>query len=205
MEKSRKADKITRFNTWYSQDIKSYKKFAENRSRATRYTQEYLTELTYRIKDYLSQRDAAKQPFTVTGLFMSLEMQKKDYYKARNGEFDWKLYQFADFKGLSCEDLENLEQIEDEQLGLLRIWTDEDGQVFIMETYSTIIEKALLVLQDRLEQRLYTNTKNPVGIIFILKSRFGWCDKPEQRVSKTIISHIASKEEAKKALQDLQE
>lgn len=203
MGKSGRSERIEQFNTWYSQDIKAYKRFAENRSKATRYNQEYLTDLTYRIKDYLTEQKTSKEPFTVTGLFQCLGMQKKDYYKAKNGEFDWKLYQFADFHGIPFDDLDGLEVIEDEQLGRLSIWTDEDGQVYIMETYSTVIERALLKIQTQLEQALYTN-RNPAGAIFLLKSRFGWTDKPEKVQIIPSVLHIATKEEAEQALLDLQ-
>lgn len=206
MGKSRRSDKITQFNTWYSQDIESYKRFAENRSSATRYNQEYLTELTYRIKDYLTEQETSNQPFTVTGLYMCLTMQKKDYYKAKKGEFDWKLYQFADYHGIGIEELDDLEELEDEHLGILHIWTDEDGQVFIMETYSTIINKALLRIQAQLEESLYTS-RNPVGCIFLLKSRFGWSDKPDQAKTNTVtrVNHIATRDEAEQALKRLKE
>lgn len=203
MGKSKRSDRITQFNTWYSQDIEAYKRFAENRSKATRYNQEYLTDLTFRIKDYLTQQETSKQPFTVTGLYMCLEMQKKDYYKAKKGEFDWKLYQFADFHGITFEDLDNLEVIEDDQLGDLHIWTDENGQVYIMETYSTIIERALLLIQSQIEANLYTS-RNPVGCIFLLKSRFGWSDKPDQAQGVLKIPHIATRAEAEEALKSIE-
>lgn len=199
MGRSGKTDKIRLFNTYYSEDIAEYKRFAENRSRATRYNQEYLTELTCRIKDYLSEQILTHRPFTVTGLYMCLDMQKKDYYKAKRGEFDWKLYMFMDHKGISFEDLE---EYQDEMLGVMQTWTDEDGQFFIMETYSSIIEKSLLVIQSQLEEALYIN-RNPAGAIFLLKSRFGWSDKPDQVQQVKAIPHIATYEEAKQVLKEL--
>lgn len=213
MGKSGQTDTIRLFNTHYSEDIAEYKRFAENHSNAYRYNQEYLTDLTYRIKDYLTEQQAKEEPFTITGLYMALDMQKKDYYRARNGEFDWKLYQFMDFKGISFDDIETTR---DDLLGYLQIWTDENGQIFICNTYSEIIEKSLLVIQSKLEIICYTGD-NPKGAIFILKSRFGWSDRPDQRQTSSffgsaeadnttsVLNHIATAEEAKQAIAELQE
>lgn len=205
MGKSGKTDRIEQFNTWFSQDIESYKEFAKNRVAAVRYSQEYLTELAWNIKDYLTEQEKNDTPFTVTGLYVSLDMQKKDYYRAKNGEFDWRLYQFADFHGITLDELDELEEIEDEYLGRMRIWVDEDGQVFIMETYSTIIEKALLVIQDQVERLCYSSN-NPKGAIFILKSRFGWSDKNDghMTVIENGIPQIATYEQAKAAMERLE-
>ena len=105
MGKSGKTDRIEQFNTWFSQDIESYKEFAKNRVAAVRYSQEYLTELAWNIKDYLTEQEKNDTPFTVTGLYVSLGMQKKDYYRAKNGEFDWRLYQFTDFHGITLDEI----------------------------------------------------------------------------------------------------
>ena len=198
MEKPRKAntDKITMFNTWYSKDIKEYKRFAKNKSNAFRYSQEYLTELTTNIVSYLKGTKESGKPLTIAGFYRSMNIQKKDYYKMKNGDFDWKLYQFMDFNNIQETDIQ---VFEDGTLGFVEYWLDADGQFFVMNTYSEIIEKALLVLEMQAEERLLSAKSNSSisAAIFILKAKFGWSDKPDTNVLiSNSTMNVANKQEA---------
>ena len=180
MAKPRKPNtaKISQFNTWYRQDIEEYKRFAEGRSRSHRFSQEYLTELTEKIVVFIREREQNEEPLTIAGFYMALDILKKDYFRMKNGEFDYRLYQFMDYHDIQPEDILSEWQ---EPLGMIDYWIDEDGQLWVMNTYSEIIEKALLVMQEQVETRLLTAKSNAAvsANIFLMKAKFGWSDKPE--------------------------
>jgi len=197
--------KISQFNTWYSQDIEEYKRFAEGRSQSHRFTQEYLTELTEKIIVYIEEQKDADKPITIAGFYLALGIQKKDYFRMKNGEFDYRLFQFMEYKGISPEDIQRDWQ---EPLGYIEYWIDADGQLWVMNTYSEIIEKALLLMQMQTEERLLTakNNSQVSAAIFLLKAKFGWSDKPDVNIYNTLqysTTQLPTYEEAKRSLLEL--
>ena len=100
---------------------------------------------------------------------------------------------------------EEIQECEDETLGHVEYWIDADGQFYIMNTYSEIIEKALLVLEIQAEERLLTAKANGAvsAAIFILKSKFGWRDKPDNNVLVCNNIHVATRKEAENCVRYL--
>lgn len=209
MAKPRKPNttRISQFNTWYSQDIAEYKRFAEGRSQSHKYTQQYLTELTEKVVLYIREQEQNDKPLTIAGFYLALGILKKDYFRMKNGEFDYRLYQFMEYNGIQPEDIKSEWQ---EPLGMIDYWIDEDGQIWIMNTYSEIIEKALLVMQEQTETNLLTAKSNAAvsANIFIMKAKFGWSDKPDNTVNNYYqfsADTLPTYEEAKRSLLALTE
>ena len=204
MAKPRKPNtkRISQFNTWYSQDIEEYKRFAEGRSQSHRFTQEYLTELTEKIVTYIREKEYEDKPLTIAGFYLALGIQKKDYFRMKNGEFDYRLYQYMEYHKIEPAEIRSDWQ---EPLGYIDYWIDADGQIWVMNTYSEIIEKALLVMQEQVETRLLTAKSNAAvsANIFIMKAKFGWSDKPDNTVNNYYqfsADTLPTYEEAKRSL-----
>lgn len=118
----------------------------------------------------------------------------------RNREYDWRKYQFMHYNGITEADV----TINHDDLLNLDIlyWMDEDGALWILNTFSEIIESFYLLIQEQLEMLCYTSG-NPRGAIFLLKSVFGWTeDRPQEHQTFTGNIHVASKKEAEQALKE---
>lgn len=74
----------------------------------------------------------------------------------------------------------------------------------LMNTYSEIVEKALLVMQEQIETRLLTAKNNATvsANIFIMKAKFGWSDKPDivNNYYQVNTAQLPTYEEAKRSL-----
>ena len=71
------------------------------------------------------------------------------------------------------------------------------GGVVLLIPYSLIIQKALLMIAEQTEERLYSNGR--VGDIFALKAQHGWQEEQSpQTVNQTLV--IATEEQAREAI-----
>lgn len=192
----RNTDKIKQYNTWYSQDIETYRKFAAARSNSKRFNQPHLTVLTENMLRYLKETETP----TVTGIYLAAGISKKEFYSMRHQNYDWKLVQFMEYNDIEEEDIE---QYYDECLGIVDYWISPDGEHFIMNTYSEVIEKVLLYMESKLEAMLYTTKRNPNAIIFALKNKFGWTETPDN-FNQTIAVCKATVEEARASIKEVQ-
>ena len=195
-------ENMKRYNTWYSQDITKYKEWAQAKRLQTKFTQEHLTQIHGWACDYVNECRANGTALTISGLQLATHCNKMDYSRMKNGEYDWRMLQFAEYKGI---DLENdITPIYDELLCMtVDYWINPDGEMLIMSYYSDIIERFYLLIQEQTEEMLVTSP-NPRGPIFILKSAFGWSDRPqEQPIQAVAPLHIATLEEAERARKEL--
>lgn len=194
------SERFKRFNTWYSRDRETYRKFAESKRRQTRFTQESLTAIYYAGRDYIIEQQEKGEPLTISGLQIACGCNRTDFRRMKSGEYDWRRFQFQEYAGI---DESELQTIHDDHLGFdVTFWFDQDGERFVMNLFSEVMEWFYLTIQEQLEAVCYTNNK-PLGAIFLLKTCFGWSDKPkEYRADKSPVS-VATKEEAEEALKRL--
>lgn len=193
---------LIRFNTWYSQDKETYRKWAESKRKQTNFTQERLTEIFDKGVAYIKRQRQNNEPLTISGLQFATNCNRTDFHRMRNREYDWRLFQFIDYKGIDL-DKEIITEHNDTLNMDIDYYIDEDGVAYVMEMYGDIAERFYLQIEVQLEERLYTKQR-PAGAIFLLKSCFGWTDTPDTNtaiVNKSI--HIATREEANKSLQEL--
>lgn len=197
---AKNSETFKMYNTWYSQDREQYRRFAESKRNQTVFKQERLTEVYDRGRAYIIEQQEKGEPLTVSGLQLACRCNRTDFKRMRHHEYDWRRYQFMDYKGIQEEDLQ---LVRDDLFNRdVEYWTDEDGVIYVMNTYSEVIEWFYLQIQKQLEIACYQN-RNPAGSIFLLKSQFGWDDKQQTRVEKTAPVHVATAEEAKNALKRL--
>lgn len=189
------------WNTWYSEDKAQYRKFAESKRENNRFKQESLTEIYRKGREYLISCCDAGEPITITGLQIACDCDKMSFSRMRRGEYDWRLYQFLDYCGLSESDI--ITEHDDFLNCDIAYVPDANGELWVANTYSEIIERFYLEIQKELEILCYTSN-NPKGAIFLLKSLFGWDDR-QQQTGQTITAqvHVATMEEAKKAIERL--
>ena len=196
-------ERLRTFNTWYSEDRDKYRQFAEAARIRGRFTQEMVSDLYDRGRAYIIECREADKPLTVAGLQIACDCNKMAFSRMKRGEFDWRLFQFMEYKGIREDDIECFR--DDELQYSVNYWTDEDGVMYIMEMYSSIIERFYLDIQNQIETACYDNKGNPSGLIFALKSAFGWHDKPEDQKTGVAVGHIATREEAAAAIKRITE
>ena len=186
-----KTSKIVQLNTWYSQDIAEYKKFADAKRNRYSYRQEHLTDIVNDAKEYISKRKSEGKPFTITGLQLALKMDSKQCSRLRSGDLDWRLYQLLDCEGV------NEGEIFTEYDEILRADIDYviiNGVKLVAMTYSSVMDILYLHIQEQLEENCLKNG-NPAGSIFLLKSIFGYSEK-QSSTTQVLDITIADKQEA---------
>lgn len=194
-------ENMKRYTTWYSKDKEQYKKWAESKRTQTKFTQEFLSEIFYKGKTYIQEHKQTGEPLTVSGLQLALGCNKTDICRMKAGNYDWRLFQFMEYEGITDSDL--ITEYDEFLNMYVDYYIDADGVAYIMLMYSDVIERFYLELEAELEERLYMSNK-PNGIIFTLKACFGWKDKPDKEnviVRNTV--HVATKEEADRSLKEL--
>ena len=200
-EKTEGQKRLAEWNTYYSQDRGRYRQFAEAKRMQTSFRQERLTEILDLGKAYIMETQQAGNPLTVSGLQLACRCNKQDFYRMKRGEYDWRVFQFMEYNGIEEEDLQI---VRDNDLHFdVAYWTDPDGVMYCMNMFSEVIDRFYLILQEEIETKCYMNKGNPSGLIFCLKSVFGWSDKPTSRPADVQPVHVATKEEAQAAINEL--
>lgn len=189
----RDSTKIKGFNARYSEELEEYQRFASARRNMRKYTQEGLFEIYKAICDYVEETSAKGKPLTVAGLMLASGTNKDFMSKARNGDYDYLLEEYIALNSIEDADVEIVD-------GLPCHVTS--GGVVALIPCSDVINRALLLVQQRLEENCYTNKGNPVGSIFALKAQFKWRedDTPQHVVNQLVIADL---EQAQKALEML--
>ena len=200
MDENRKRMKD--FTTWYSQDIKKYKQWAESMRNRQVFSQERLTDIYNNGKQYILRQREHGELLTIAGLHNACACHKQDIHNMKSGKFDYRLPQFMEYMGISESDISVRR---DNDLGFnLEVWTDSNGVEYVMNMYSEIIGKFYLLIQEQLEELAYTNKGNQSGAIFALKSVFGWSDRqPGEVTEQSRTVNIASRDEALRAIKRL--
>ena len=195
-------ENMKRFSTWYSQDKETYQKWAQAKRLQTKFTQEHLTQIYDYARDYVLECREKGKALTISGLQLATHCNKMDYSRMRSGEYDWRMLQFAEYKGIDLE--HDITPIYDDLLCMtVDYWISPDGEMFIMSFYSDIIDRFYLLIQEQTEELLY-KSPNPRGPIFILKAVFGFNDRPQDQPKEVIAPlHIATREEAERARKEL--
>lgn len=145
-----------------------------------------------RIGGYFNACDDQDRPYTRAGLIRALNVSKATYYRYLNGELDYLLEEHITINNIELSECEVIQTEEGEEIRV-----DVAGNPLI--SFSSILQKAVLRLEEQAEERLYKSGRP--GDIFTMK-QFGWTDeKSPNTVNQTLV--IASSDEADRALKML--
>lgn len=180
---------FTECTQYYKDKQDTYRKMAEARRQSTTYKQERLYEFYTKAKKYINERELEERPLTISGCALEIGITKNSFLKARQGDFDYRLYEYMDLKGITEEDATGTYD------GYL--YYKDGGERVLLCTYSEIFERIHLRIEAQAEERLYT--KGRVGDIFALKAKHKWQEEENPKtVNQTLV--IASEEQARKAI-----
>ena len=177
-----------------SKHIKEMRELTEvvKAGRPPAYTFKDTGKMIQRITDYFIICDEKRKPYTRAGIIRALGINKDTYYRYLGGDFDYLLEEHIRVNDI---DINECEVMIGEDGTEIRF--DGGGNPLI--SYSEILQKALLRIEEQSEERLYF--KGRPGDIFTMK-QYGWADeKTAGTVNNTLV--IASSEEADKALKML--
>lgn len=163
----------------YNDDIDAYRRFAEGRRNATRFTQELLWELYCRMKEYFVSSKENGIPVTIGKLCLALGISKYDLHVMRAGDFDYRLFQYMDMYGVTYGDIRQEEDEFFKGYNPLEYWIDRDGKKVLLMMYSEIMLRGIAYIEGEMEEEILEG-KKPVGSIFYAKAVFGYSDSPER-------------------------
>ena len=196
----RDPSKMEDISKKYSEEIKGYKEYASGRARRIKFPQEMTGEVYRRIRDYVRAKSESELPLTVSGLILALGCSSDTYYRLQAGDMDYLLYQYIDRMEIDLDTI-------DASIDTMPYVAEPDADletmrgVVLLTPYSTLIQKAHLLIAEQTEERLYL--KGRVGDIFALKAQHGWQEEEQQArtVNQTLI--IADEQQARKAIEML--
>lgn len=179
---------ITEATAFYVDNIEACKRLAEARRNSVRYKQEEAKTIQDNIEQYFKTQDEQEQPYTVSGIILSIGCGKDTFYRMRSGDYDYRLFDYI-----------NINNIPEEYIGQT---VSVNNQEILLLPFSEIIQKAMLKLEEQTETRLYNSGR--VGDIFTLKAQYGWSD--DGNSAKTVNNNliIADKDTAEKAIKMLE-
>lgn len=175
--------------------IDKYRKIAEERERITKYNQEYVSDMAWKISDYIEECHKSGEPLTVSGMLQAGGLTSDAYSKGKNyNQYDHMLYIYMDLHGIDY-DREGT------------IFTDENGKEVLLSRMSDILKRAELEIMKEREIRCSSTKGNPAGNIFLLKGFHGIQDTPQETRTTNnntlVLNNVASLEEARDALKRL--
>lgn len=191
--------RIVSLSRQYTDDMETYRRFAEGRRNSTKYTQELLGELYSRMKEYFLTCKETGNPPTIGKLCIALGISKTSLHDMRNGEHDYRLPQYMDLHGVCYEDIRQKEDEFFRGFDPLEYWIDPEGNEVLLMTYSEIMLRGIAHIEAEMEENLLKGTK-PVGSIFYAKSVFGYSDAPDRGSQMQEVPRIATREDAENAL-----
>lgn len=184
-------ERLAKANKTYSEAIKYYKEQAVLHRQNKKYKQEFAYPLYERLKAYIADVRGKDKPITTAGLILASGLTKDYFSRMKTGEFDHDLEVYLD-----SHDLDEIKEYD------TMPYIEVDGEIILLVPLSEIIGRALLMMEDETETRLYESGR--VGDIFALKAKHGWIEE-EKAVSavtnQTLI--IASPKEAEEAIKML--
>lgn len=170
------------------QELTEYKKS----HRPPAYEAKDIGKMIQRISNYFLICDEKETPYTRAGIIIALDISKSTFERYMRGELD---YLIEEHIAINHIDLDTCDSITAENGSEIKI--DCAGNPLI--SFSSVIQKALLRLEEQAEARLYN--KGRPGDIFTMK-QFGWTDeRSPNTVNQTLV--IASQDEADRALKML--
>ena len=149
-----------------------FREYMVRRIDQRKYNLEFFTGLYYDVLSY-------GKTLTVAKIILISGMDKKTFYKAKNGEYDDSLAMFL-YK-------EGIEESEAEIVDGLPVYKG-----IILLPPSEIIEKLYLIMEDRITEEMLEAKNMPqvTSRIFLKKAVFGYSDQP-QTVNQTNILQIS--------------
>lgn len=183
-------DKVVAHSKAYSQGVEYYKKQVELHRKEKKYGQEFSFILYERIQKYLKNLEDDGKPITIAGIIRCSGMTRPEFYKLKNGEYDYDLYAYMDSQGITLDDAEWYDG--------MPIYNDGVKNVLLIPM-SELIEKIILMQEEEIETRLYE--KGRVGDMFALKAKHQWIEEEKApRVHNQFNFQIASIDEANEAI-----
>lgn len=177
----------------YKEHIDSFKRMAEERRRACKFKQESALEIYNNVKTYISERTEQGRPLTISGLILASGVSTDTYYKMSSGEYDYRLLEYTDMYNIDVDSITKT-------IDGIPVYVDSNGSDILLIAFSQIFQKALLLIAEQTEERLYQ--KGRVGDIFALKAQHGWQEEQSpQTVNQTLV--IATEEQAREAIKML--
>lgn len=192
-----RGEQLTAISKERSKAIERSKELAKQRRETGRnFRQTDLLNYLELCSEYTEECYSKHEPLTHAGFILKCGVNTSSWQRWGNGEHDHLLYDTLDSYNIPYSVIDDGEIYEH---------TTPDGETIEIPliTYSTLVEKCRLAIQQQLERNCYTNKGNPAGSIFGLKARFGWQDSPQTvgTINQTLV--IADKEQAVKALEML--
>ena len=176
-------------NKQFGEEVAAYKEAAEKIRRAKKYKQEDLATIYKRIMDYIADKREQDKPITVSGMILASGISRATWYEMLAGDYDYRLYQYID--------THNIDEMQKLDVDGIEAVINSDGEVVLLICYSEILQKAMLMLEEQTEERLYKSGR--VGDIFSLKAIHGWREEQSpQTVNQTLV--IATEEQAREAI-----
>lgn len=152
----------------------------------------------------IDQEKNKTEPYTLTGLQLAVGVAGSGYQRYKNGEANHIVDEHTTFNGsnwieINISDREKALLYEFEKDQALQPYFNYlyDSTDIIAIYFSSIYQKARLLVQDQAEKRLYINGR--VADIFTLKSKYGW---QEEQTTRHVVQ-IATPEDARQALEAL--
>ena len=176
-------------NKQFGEEVAAYKEAAEKIRRAKKYKQEDLATIYKRIMDYIADKREQDKPITVSGMILASGISRATWYEMLSGDYDYRLYQYID--------THNIDEMQRLDVDGMEAVINSEGEVVLLNCYSEILQKAMLMLEEQTEERLYKSGR--VGDIFSLKAIHGWREEQSpQTVNQTLV--IATEEQAREAI-----
>ena len=196
-----KTDKMRAIADKYSEEIESYKQYADARRNSRIYTQEMLLEFYERMKAYLTDCKETGTPMTVGGLCLAMGADRTALYRMKTGFYDWRMYEYMKLHDVSEEDVREENDEFFKGHAPLQYCIDERGEIVLLMMYSEVIGVGLAQIEAENEAGLFGS--KPAGRIFYLKSVFGYSDTPESTQNNEPSLVIADAKQAEKAMRML--
>lgn len=185
----RNPQKAININKQFGEEVAAYKEVAEKIRRAKKYKQEDLAAIYKRIMDYVADKREQDKPITVSGMILASGISRATWYEMLSGDYDYRLYQYID--------THNIDEMARTDIDGMEAVINSEGEVVLLNCYSEILQKAMLMLEEQTEERLYKSGR--VGDIFSLKAIHGWREEQSpQTVNQTLV--IATEEQAREAI-----
>ena len=176
-------------NKQFGEEVAAYKEVAEKIRRAKKYKQEDLAAIYKRITDYVADKREQDKPITVSGMILASGISRATWYEMLAGDYDYRLYQYID--------THNIDEMQKLDVDGMEAVINSEGEVVLLNCYSEILQKAMLMLEEQTEERLYKSGR--AGDIFSLKAIHGWREEQSpQTVNQTLV--IATEEQAREAI-----
>lgn len=192
-DSERNTEKIAALSRRYNEEQQAYREYAEARRNSVKFNQAELSRRNERLQAYIRQCYDDDEPITRAGMVLALGVSRDTYYRMRDGELDFRLYEYMDVNGISESDV----LLDEEETPYI---VGSEGERILLIPSSVMIQKAELQLEAQTEARLYKSGK--VGDIFALKAVHGWQeDAAPKTLNQTLV--IATPEQAREAIKAL--